>query len=134
MFDYVSNAENVPTWDSSIIRAEQVGDEPITVGTRFPGTSKILGRNFDWTTEASEYDRPRRLTYKAVEGKLNFTVTNIFEAADGGTLFTYHIDAASGLGGVFGRLSDPLVQKAQARTVRANLETLAEILTEHPGE
>lgn len=90
VFDYVSKAENVPTWDSSIIRAEQVGDQPITLGTRFRGTSKILGRNFDWTTEASEYDRPRRLTYKAIEGKLNFTVTNTFEASDGGTPFTYH--------------------------------------------
>jgi len=29
-------------------------------------------------------------------------------------------------------LADRLVEKAQARTVRANLETLAELLAEHP--
>ncbi len=45
VFDYVSKSENVPIWDSSIIRAEQIGDEPVTVGTRFRGSSKILGRN-----------------------------------------------------------------------------------------
>jgi hypothetical protein len=41
------------------------------------------------------------------------------------------VDADPGLGGVFGRLADPLVERAQGRTVRNNLETLAEILTEH---
>jgi hypothetical protein len=34
------------------------------------------------------------------------------------------------LGGVFGRLADPLVEKVQRRTVRANLDTLAELLTQ----
>jgi NADPH:quinone reductase-like Zn-dependent oxidoreductase len=29
---------------------------------------------------------------------------------------------------VFGRLADPIVEKAQRRTVRANLDTLAELL------
>lgn len=37
-----------------------------------------------------------------------------------------------GLGGVFGKLADSLVERAQGRTVRANLETLAEWLAEHP--
>ena len=67
-------------------------------------------------------------------GKITFTATNVFEASPGGTKFTYRIDAASGLGGVFGRLADPLIVRAQARTVRANLETLAELLVDHPGK
>jgi hypothetical protein len=33
---------------------------------------------------------------------------------------------------VFGKLADPFVQKAHTRTVRANLETLADLLAEHP--
>ncbi|XAS68484.1 SRPBCC family protein [Micrococcaceae bacterium Sec5.7] len=134
VFDYVNKAENLPAWDSSIVRAGQIGSDPVKLGTRARGTSKILGRNFDWTTEVTEFESPHRLAYKSVEGKLGFTLTNTFESADGGTRFTYHVDAASGLGGIFGRLGDPLVQKAQARTVRANLETLTEILTEHPRD
>jgi hypothetical protein len=35
------------------------------------------------------------------------------------------------LGGIFGKIADPLVQKAQSRTTKANMETLVEILTEH---
>jgi hypothetical protein len=58
-------------------------------------------------------------------------VTIMLEPADGGTRFSYRVDAASGLGGVFGRLADPIVERAQARTVRANLETLAELLAKN---
>ena len=97
------------------------------VGTRWRGTSKILGRRFEWTTEITEFDRPRRSSSRSIEGKLQFTVTILVEPADGGTRFTYRVDVASGLGGVFGRLADPIVERAQARTVRANLDTLAEL-------
>jgi Polyketide cyclase / dehydrase and lipid transport len=77
-------------------------------------------------------EHPTRMKSRAVEGKLRFEVTNTFEAQNGGTHFTYRVEADPGLGGVFGRLADPLVEKAQRRTVRANLETLAELLT-HPA-
>ena len=128
VFDYLATADNLPVWDSSIVQAEQVGADPIGVGTRWHGTSKILGRRFEWTTEVTEFDRPRRSSSRSVEGKLQFTVTIRLEPVDGGTRYTYRVDAASGLGGVFGRLADPFVERAQARTVRANLETLAELL------
>lgn len=133
VFDYVSKAENLPVWDSSVVQAEQVGTEPVAVGTRAQGTSKILGRRFQWTTELSEFDPPRRATFRSVEGKLTFTVINTVEPADGGTQYTYHLEAESGLGGVFGRLADPIVERAQARTVRANLDTLADVLQDQPG-
>ena len=133
VFDFIVKPENLPVWDSSIITAAQVGDEPIGVGTRSDGSSKIMGRHFDWTVAVEEYDRPRRYSSHSVGGSLQFTVTNVLEPAEGGTTLTYRIDAASGLGGVFGRLADPFVTRAQGRTVRANLETLAELLAAHPG-
>jgi carbon monoxide dehydrogenase subunit G len=64
-------------------------------------------------------------------GDLTFTVTVMTEPEGDGTRFTNRIDADSGLGGIFGKIADPLVQKAQSRTTKANMETLVEILTEH---
>lgn len=128
VFDYLSTVDNLAVWDSSVVEAEQIGTEPMTVGARCRGTNKILGRRFDWTTEVSVFDPPRRLDFRSIEGKLTFVVTNLLEPVDGGTRFTYRADAESGLGGIFGRLGDPIVRRAQARTVRANLETLAELL------
>lgn len=128
VYDYLSKAENLPVWDSSIVEATQVEDGPVAVGTRWRGVSKILGRRFDWTVEIVELDAPTLTRSKSVEGKMSFTVTQRLQAEDGGCRFSYKVDAESGLGGVFGRFGDPLVQKAQRRTVRANLDTLAELL------
>jgi len=130
VFDFVVKPENLPVWDSSIISAAQIGAEPIGVGTRANGTSKIMGRHFDWSITVAEFDPPLRYSSHSVGGTLEFTVTNVLEPTEGGTTLTYRIDAASGLGGVFGRLADPFVARAQARTVRANLETLAELLAD----
>lgn len=132
VFDFITTPANISVWDSSVVASVQLGDEPFGVGTRTRGTSKIMGRRFDWTVEATEYEPPARLTSTSVEGRMKFTVTNTVEAVDGGSRFTYRIDAESGLGGVFGRMADPFIQKAQARTVRANMESLAELLVEHP--
>lgn len=132
VFDFLSNFDNVAVYDSSVTSSERVGEGPVGVGTHGRGTSKVMGRHFDWTVEVKEFDPPRRMVSKSVEGKLDFTVTFTLEPADGGTRVTQRIDAASGLGGIFGKLADPLVERAQGRTVRANLETLAEWMAEHP--
>jgi len=133
VFDYVTDAEHLPDWDNSVLESAPEGAQRTGPGARFRGASKILGRRFPWVTEYTEYDPPTRAVYRSVEGPLHFTITERFEAEDGGraTRFTWRVDADPGLGGVFGRLADPFVERAQGRTVRNNLETLAEILTEH---
>lgn len=133
IFDFIAESENLPVWDVSIVKAEQIGTEPVGLGTRNRGTSKILGRHFEWTTETTQFVPPRLIINTSVEGKIKFTATNVLEPTPGGTTFTYRIDAESGLGGVFGRLADPFIEKAQARTVRANLDTLADLLVERAG-
>lgn len=130
VFDYVSDPERLPEWDSSILEAHRTDEGPIKVGSTAKGKSKILGRRFEWTTEVAEFEPPRRVVSRG-GGDLNFTVTVTTEPEGDGTRFTTRIEADSGLGGVFGKITDPLVQKAQTRTTRANLETLVEILTEH---
>jgi carbon monoxide dehydrogenase subunit G len=132
VFDFLVRSENIPVWDSSVVKAEQITEGPPGPGTRGKGTSKIMGRHFDWVVETTDFDPPKRTVVRSVEGKFDFTVTNTLEPVGDGTRLTFRIDADSGLGGIFGKLADPLVVKAQGRTVRANLETLAELLAEHP--
>lgn len=134
VFDFLNTAENLPVWDSSVIEAEQLGAAPFGVGTRWRGVTKILGRRFGWMVEVTEFQPPTRVSSRAVEGTLRFTVTNSLQPEDAGTRFTHRVEAASGLGGIFGRLADPIVEKAHRRTVRANLDTLAELLEKDPHE
>lgn len=133
VFDFIVDPANLPVWDASIVKAEQVGTGPVGLGTRNRGTSKIMGKHFDWTTETTEFEPPTRTVATCVEGQIKFSVTTTLEPAPGGTKLTYRVEAESGLGGVFGRLADPFIVKAQTRTVRANLDTLAELLVEDPS-
>ena len=63
VFDFVSKFQNVAVFDSSVTSSEQVGDGPLGVGTRGRGTSKVMGRQFDWTVEVTEFDPPRRFAH-----------------------------------------------------------------------
>lgn len=130
VFNYVSSPEAPTQWDSSLIEYHQ-DDGPVHVGTISTGKSKVLGRKFEWKSEVIEFEAPRRIATRSIEGAMDFKLTLTFQAEGEGTRFTTRIDAGSGLGGIFGKITDPLVQKAHARATRANLETLVEILTEH---
>jgi hypothetical protein len=87
-----------------------------------------MGRKFDWVTEVTDVQAPSRMDSRSIEGKLTFQVVYALEPERDGTRLTYRVEAASGLGGVFGRFGDPLVQGAQSRSVRANLERLSGLL------
>jgi uncharacterized membrane protein len=128
VFAYIVAAENLPIWDSMTIEAEQVGSGEPELGTRTRGVSKLLGKRLDWTSEITAFEADALATYSMVGGKLKFSATSKLEPTEGGTRFTYRIEAESGLAGVFGKMSDPLVTSALARTVRANLGSLAELL------
>jgi carbon monoxide dehydrogenase subunit G len=64
----------------------------------------------------------------AVEGPLAFTVSYEVSASPAGTTLRYRLAAESGLGGAFGRAMEPIVQRAQTKVFRANLDTLASLL------
>jgi uncharacterized membrane protein len=128
VFDFLMLAENLPRWDSSMLECVQVGGGAVTVGTRYCGASKILGRRIEWTTEVVEFVPGVRAASQSVEGPLTFTVSYEVSASPAGTTLRYRLAAESGLGGAFGRAMEPIVQRAQTKVVRANLDTLAGLL------
>ncbi|HKB31443.1 MAG TPA: SRPBCC family protein [Streptosporangiaceae bacterium] len=128
VFDFLMIATNLPRWDSSMLECGQVGGGAVTVGTRYRGASKILGRRIEWTTEVVEFVPGVRAASQSVEGPLTFTVSYEVSASPAGTTLRYRLAAESGLGGAFGRAMEPIVQRAQTKVVRANLDTLASLL------
>lgn len=125
---FVAKTENLPVIESQMTHIEQLTEGEVGLGTRWKGATNVLGRKLDWVTEMVEFEPPRRSKTRSVEGKLPFEVTFTLTPSGDGTELTYRLEAESGLGGVFGRLGDPLVERAQARTVRTNLANLKELL------
>jgi ligand-binding SRPBCC domain-containing protein len=133
IYAFMADGNNVAVYDSSCVRSEPESDGELAVGTRWRGATKVLGRQFDWVTECTELEPEKSVTFKAVEGKLPFEIHTQYTPDGEGTRLDYRIDAESGLGGVFGKFADPLVVKAQTRTVKANLATLKELLEDETG-
>jgi uncharacterized membrane protein len=127
---FLTQTDNIPAFESQITHIEQITPGEVGLGTRWKGTTNVLGRKFDWVSELVEFEAPVRSRTKGIEGKLDFEISYRLSPSpdDMGTLFVYRIEAASGLGGIFGKLGDPIVERAQARTVRTNLENLKELL------
>lgn len=128
VFDFLMVAANLPRWDSSIVECVQVGDGAVTMGTRYRGTSLVLGRRIEWTTEVVELVPGARAVSRSVDGPLTFTVAYEVSPSPAGTTLRYRLEAESGLGGAFGRAIEPIVQRAQTKVVQANLGTLAGLL------
>ena len=131
VFDFLMLAENQPRWDSSMLECAQIGDGTVTVGTRYRGASKILGRRIEWVTEVVELVPGVRAVSRSVAGPLSFTVSYEVSASPAGTALRYRLAADSGLDGAFGRAMEPIVQRAQTKVVRANLGTLASLLEQN---
>lgn len=129
VWDFLTEARNWPSWETSILECEQITDGEIGVGTRWRGVNRLLGKRVDWVTEFTEYEPQKLISGKSVDGKVGFTNTSKLEETDGGTRFTYRLETESGLGGIFGKLADPIVSAAYSRVVRASLDNLADLLT-----
>ncbi|MFZ2528488.1 MAG: SRPBCC family protein [Rhodococcus sp. (in: high G+C Gram-positive bacteria)] len=129
VWDFLSKAHNWPSWENSILECEQITDGELGVGTRWRGVNRLLGKKVDWVTEFTECEPQKLISGKAVDSKIGFVTTSRLDEADGGTRFTYRLETESGLGGIFGKLADPIVAAAYARVVRASLDNLTDLLT-----
>lgn len=131
VFDFLSKFENLALYDPFVRTSGQVGDGPVGLGTRGRGKSSYMGQRSDWTVEYTEFDPPRRMVSRSVEGRRDVTVTFRFQPVNGGTRVTELIEVRSGLG-FLDKLPDRLVSLVLGWSLRSNLKNLAKWLTEHP--
>lgn len=123
---FLMSEENALLWQSNLVRYELL-DEEYRKGARFRGASRVAGRTVEWVVEIAELEKGHRSLMRTVEAQIPFELEYLFAAEDGGTRFTWHMESES-LGGFFGRLADPLVMRMFTKSVKANMETLKELL------
>lgn len=61
VFDFVADERNEPRYNPRLLRAEQISDGPIHVGTRFRTELKTIGRTMPMVVEFTDFQRPWRL-------------------------------------------------------------------------
>jgi uncharacterized protein YndB with AHSA1/START domain len=129
VFDYVTDPNNLASWQTSITAVEQLTDGPPGLGTRVRERTKPPGgKEFEQIVEFTEFARPERLHVHIVKGPYPVDGTWSFEPSPRGTrvLFTAEGRLRGGM-----RLLEPLAARMLARqfasyhrNLRENVEAL----------
>jgi hypothetical protein len=85
VFDYVADQTNEPQYNSSMVRAEKIGDGPIGQGTKFRSAVRSAGRTAEMLIEFTEYDRPRLLASTTTMKQADVEYVLRFEPVAAGT-------------------------------------------------
>jgi uncharacterized protein YndB with AHSA1/START domain len=125
VFAYVADPENLPEWSGLAIEVKDA-PRPLREGDTFIVVAKFLGHRFETPYQRVSYEPERRYTDRATGGPVpdqDWTYT--FEEVPEGTQL---MRAVEGEPGGFFKLADPLIERAIQRQVRADLETLMDLL------
>ena len=98
---------------------------PLGLGTTGCEVRIFLGRRFESEWIMTEYEPPRKGTFKSTSGPVPYIGTYSLEESDGGTRFSYHLETEpSGLLKLF----ELLTKGIYTRRLRADLAALKRIL------
>jgi uncharacterized membrane protein len=122
VFAVVSNHENYPKWDSSVIEVKKTSSGPIGLGTTWRSVSKRLGKRTESEWEIIEYELHRKITRQRKQG-IRERVQLTFESVGSGTRFAEIIEAEPG--GFF-KLVVPVLLPLVKREHEATLANLKE--------
>jgi len=122
VFALVGDAANNPTWRKNVVRTEWLDEGPMRVGRRGRQTARLLGR--EWTVEAEvvEWNPPRNVAWRTVQGPVSVRSWARVEPDGSGTLGT--VGAEGGFNGPLGGLLTRLAVPRMTKQARLDLETL----------
>jgi len=125
VFEYISDPERLPTWQTNTVSSVPMSDGPLGVGSRLrevhrgPGGKELVS-----VVEVTEYEPGRAFALHVVEGTpVDLRIT--LEPRDGGTLMRFH--AFGRLTGAM-RVAQPLLQRVLRRQFARQCETLKRLL------
>lgn len=114
VFAYVEELDRHGEWQEAIISARKEPAGPTRVGTRNTEVRRIPGGPREFVSEITEYDPPRRISARGLNGPVRPTITITVEPLDGGarSRFTLQLDLQGrGIGKLFA-----IFAKRSART------------------
>lgn len=128
VYAYLADPRNELQWQSSARDREVEGGGTIAKGSRIKATEQFIGRKLEFLYEVTEHDPDRILAMRTLSGPFEAELRYTLQAADEGTLIELDAEGAQGLGGVFGKLAEPVVTRIFKRETQHDLGKLKEIL------
>jgi uncharacterized membrane protein len=126
VFAFVADAANNPKWRKNVVRTEWLDDGPMRVGRRGRQAARLLGREWTVDAEVAEWDPPRRVAWRTVQGPVSVRSWVRVEADATGSLVSGGADG--GFTGPIGRVLTRLAVPQMIRQAEADLQTLRGLL------
>lgn len=84
VFDYVTDTSKLSTWQPLVVEVAAKPPPPLARGTVLREVRQMRGRLLTQLVEVAEYERPRRLSLRVLEGPLPVDGELTFEPTEGG--------------------------------------------------
>lgn len=124
---FLKQPELEPMWQSNLVEFAQLDEGEPGKGTQHRGVVRVAGRRVEWTSEITEWDPVAFYEFRSLESPFDWRIRYEFEEEGDGTRLLFDQEIAE-VGGFFGKLADALVTRMYTRDVKANLETLRDLL------
>jgi polyketide cyclase/dehydrase/lipid transport protein len=126
VFAFVGDAANNPRWRRNVVRTEWLDDGPMRVGRRGRQTARLLGREWTVDAEVAEWDPPRSVAWRSVQGPVSVRSWVRVDGDATGSLVSGGADG--GFTGPIGRLLTRLAVPRMVRQAEIDLEKLRALL------
>lgn len=124
----VTDPGAMPEWMASTQEVEVLTDGGIRTEAQVRSLDGFLGRAIEDVSDVTEYEPPNRLEARSVEGPFDSYQEFDLQPDGDSTRITMRAEGEAGLGGVFGKLLDPVVIAAFRRASQSDLGRLKDIL------
>jgi hypothetical protein len=131
VFAIVGDAANNPLWRKNVVRTGWLDDGPMRVGRRGRQTARALGRTWTAEAEVAEWDPPRSVSWRTVQGPV--TVRSWVRVEPDGTGSLVSGGADGGFTGPFGGLLTRLAVPRMIKQAEVDLRTLRDRLEHVSG-
>jgi uncharacterized protein YndB with AHSA1/START domain len=124
VFAFLMDTSKLSTWQSNLIKTEQITAEPLQAGSRFREVRRLGRKESEIQGEITAFEPNKRFETKTLT-KPQVTVSYSFEKEDGGTrLKQRFVMLTSG----FMRLLEPMIASSIKKESESDFETLKRIL------
>jgi len=125
VFDFFSDHEKDKLWRTGVIEMRRLSGDDNGVGTRYAQSVKgPAGRSIQAGIEVTEFERPRRLAFRTVEGMVRPMGSYSFEPTGEGTRVRFELSAE--LGGLKRFMKGPVEKTMRSEVAR--LESAKQVL------
>ena len=127
VFAFLSNLENLPRWQSGVLRAELTSPGPIGVGSKAVVERRFFGQRIAADLEVTVYEPPRRIVLKTETSGVSVQASVEIEPVEPRRC-RVTFGMAMETSGFFMQAVEPMVAQAAEADIEASLTRLREVL------